>query len=106
MSDKRRKKLASPMRIQIEDDLATASSGAIEVVFDLEDGSSRWCYFMTPEALSNAGDWIPGTQIRFHYDNPHMIVVSAISEEIIQRVLAHLSEEGALERCSLVVGGI
>ncbi len=92
-----------PVRIQIEDDLTNAKLGAIEVVFELEDGHCRWCFFMTPEALSNAGDWVPGTQIRFHYDAPHMIVVSDISKDVICRVLSHLAEEGALERCSLAI---
>ena len=83
----------------IEDDLATADSGAIEVVFQF-GGERRWCFFMTPSALAASGDWVPGTQVRFHFDSPHMIVVGEVTEDLVGRVLDHLAEEGLLAQCS------
>jgi hypothetical protein len=61
---------------EIEDDLERQDLGAIEVILHLEDGRRRWCYFMTPRALINCGDWIDGTTTPIHYDAPYMIVVS------------------------------
>jgi len=81
---------------EIEDELAQAHLGAIEVTVRMDDGSSRWCYFMTPAALASAGDWVPGTQVRFHHGSPHMIVVSEITADIIARILQHLDEIGEL----------
>jgi len=80
------------------------AEGAIEVILDLDDDQKRWCFFMTPDALSRTGDWVPGTKVHFHFDARHMIVVSEISNEIIRRVLDYLSEQGLLEACSLPVG--
>ena len=87
----------------IDDDLADADQGAIEVTLTLQDGTVRWCYFMTPAALASAGDRVPGTDVRFHYDAPYMIVVSAISADIIDRVLTRLDESGELLSCSLEI---
>lgn len=88
---------------EIDDDVADADSGAIEVSVLLIDGRRRWCYFMTPAALSAVGDWVPGTRIRFHYGAPHMIVVSDVDTSIIEKVLQHLDEEGELEACTMAV---
>ena len=82
----------------IDDDLNLAKSGAIEVSL-VTKGERRWCYFMTPEALANAGDWVPGTEVRIHYA-PNMIVVSEISEEVIEAALRHLASTGELEECT------
>ena len=49
---------------------------------------------MTPTALAAAGDWVPGTQVRFHYGAPHMIVVSELNAEVVDRVLRLLDKSG------------
>lgn len=85
---------------EIEDDLSSADRGAIEVTVRLAGGRRRWCYFMTPAALSAAGDWIPGTRVRFHYGSPHMIVVSEIDAAIVEKVLRYLEAEGELSDCT------
>ena len=97
--------MASLKHFRIDDDLADAARGAIEVIVTMDDGTSRWCYFMTPTALAAAGDWVPGTQVRFHYGAPHMIVVSEINVEIVDRVLRHLDETGDLISCTRECGG-
>ena len=68
-----------------------------------QDGSRRWCFFMTPSALASCGDWIPGTKIRMHPGVSHMIVVAEISKEIIEQVLRHLDTEGELSTHTLAV---
>lgn len=60
---------------KIEDDLSTQGTEAIEVILKLKSGEQRWCFFMTPKALTRCGNWIEGTKIRFHYGASHMIVV-------------------------------
>ena len=88
----------------IDDDLAAQDNGAIEVTLSLADGNRRWCFFMTPAALSRCGDWVEGTQVRFHYDAPHMIVVSAtLDHALIERVLQDLDRQGLLVKCSLAL---
>ena len=74
------------MKYTIDDPVSEADSGAIEVTVTLENGTKRWCFFMTPEALANVGDWVDGTQVHWHVDVPHMIVVSRLDEDIIDRV--------------------
>jgi hypothetical protein len=88
----------------IDDDLAAQDNGAIEVTLSLADGNRRWCFFMTPAALSRCGDWVEGTQVRFHYDAPHMIVVAAtLDHALIERVLRDLDRQGLLVKCSLAL---
>lgn len=83
-------------------DLASQHTRAVEVVIRLHDGRSRWCYFMTPQALTNCGDWIDGTQIRVHYGMPHVVVVAApLDEALIGRALRHIEREGRLEECTM-----
>ncbi len=59
--------MASLKTFRIDDDLAAASRGAVEVTVTMDDGASRWCFFMTPPALAAAGDWVPGTQVMSQY---------------------------------------
>ena len=80
----------------IEDDLANASRGAIEVVVSFVGAGDRWCFFMTPAALSACGDWIPGTNVRVHVGVAHMFVVSEIDESVIRQVLELSDEAGEL----------
>ncbi len=84
----------------IDDDVHGAETGAIEVTVSLLDGRKRWCFFIIPAAFHAAGDWIDGTQIRLHYGAPHMIVVSNISTDIIERALRHIDARGDLEVCT------
>jgi hypothetical protein len=90
---------------EIEDDLSTQDSGAIEVTVTLRDGARRWCFFMTPTALSNCGDRIDDTPVRFHFGAEHMIVVSAeLDENIIEKALKDIDRRGELLECTRSVG--
>lgn len=86
---------------EIRSDLALQDRAAVEVVLRLNDGRSRWCYFLTPQALTNCGDWIDGTTTSIHYNAPYMIVVSGrLDEGMIERALRHIDSRGDLEVCS------
>lgn len=88
----------------IDDDLGDQLTRAMEVTLVLSNGDRRWCFFVRPQALAACGDWINNTNIRFHYDAPHMIVVAGeLSPQVIEQALKHLEAEGALERCSLSI---
>jgi hypothetical protein len=55
--------------------------------------------------LAAAGDWVPGTQVRFHYGAPYMIVVSELNAEIVDRVLRYLDKSGDLVSCTCELEG-
>ena len=85
----------------IDDDLAAQEAGAVEVTLQLENGERRWCYFMTPAALAACGDFISGTNVRFHYGSSHMIVVAGhLDRSLIERVLRKIDASGELVQCS------
>ena len=90
---------------RIDDDLARADEAAVEVTVTLADERRRWCFFMTPAALAACGDWVEGTRVRLHLGEPHMIVVSELSVDVIERVLRQLQAEGELERRTLPLAG-
>ena len=96
--------LATLKSITIDDDLATVDTGAIEVTLTFSDGSKRWCFFMTPQTLAAVGDFVPGTQVRVHYGAPHMVVVSEISADIIEKTIRLLEAEIELESCTRPLG--
>ncbi|MDD4930278.1 MAG: hypothetical protein PHP85_13510 [Gallionella sp.] len=88
----------------IDDDLSSQESRGIEVILQLENGTRRWCYFMTPGALAACGDWIDGTQIRIHYAAPYMIVVACqLTEDVIENALKHIDRAGEIEKCTLAI---
>jgi hypothetical protein len=87
---------------EIQDDLAIQDRSAVEVVLCLDDGRRRWCYFMTPKALTNCGDWIDGTRTPIHYNAPYMIVISGrLDDGVIETALRHIDSRGKLEACSM-----
>ena len=88
----------------IDGDLADADHGAIEVTVTLADERRRWCFFMTPAALSACGDYVPGTRVRVHLGEPHMIVVREITVDVIASVLRELESTGELEKRTLPLG--
>ena len=88
----------------IDDDLAAQDLRAIEVSLETTSGERRWCFLMTPAALSACGDFVAGTTIRFHLGVPHMIVVAGrLDRPLIERVLNELSERNELLQCSLPI---
>jgi hypothetical protein len=85
----------------IDGDLASADQGAVEVTVTFTDERRRWCFFITPAALASVGDWVEGTQVRLHLGEVHMIVVTELSRDVVERVLRQLEADGELERRTL-----
>ena len=82
---------------KIDDPIDEPLAGGVEVTIDFGSGHKRWCFFATPQLLASVGDWVDGTQVRVHLGVSHMIIVSDLNEEIIDRVLRKLHAEGQLE---------
>lgn len=81
----------------IDDAITDPLTSSVEVTIDF-GGQKRWLFFATPKLLASAGDFVPGTQVRFHLGEPHMIVVSELTETVIEAVLRDLWEVGCLAR--------
>ena len=81
----------------IDDPIPESPAAAVEVTIDFGDGRKRWCLFVTPEQLASHGDWVDGTQVRIHLGETHLIIVSELNEDIIDRVLRRLYTDGGLE---------
>tara|TARA_R110002072_G_scaffold269796_4_gene429198 strand:+ start:589 stop:873 length:285 start_codon:yes stop_codon:yes gene_type:complete len=84
---------------QIDDELSLV--GGVDVSLQLIDGRKRWCFFMTPSSLAAVGDWVPGTKVRHHIGERHMIVVGELTESIVDAVLMDLDRQGLIERHTL-----
>lgn len=87
--------------IKIEDPIENHITGAIEVTITTTVGEKRWCFFLTPEGMTACGDWIKGTKVRFHYGASHMILVSEISQSIIEYALRDIEKEEKIELCTV-----
>jgi hypothetical protein len=71
-----------------------------DVSFTLDDGTRRWCWFITPAHLAarlNQPYAEPGIQ------SAHMIVVRSLAPEVVGAMLRHLDEQGELIAASLPV---
>jgi hypothetical protein len=89
-------------RVAIDDDLSSQNRGGIGVTVHLTSGERRWCFFMTPDALSRCGDWIGGTATRFHYGAAHMIVIAGmLTPGIIEEALRQIDNAGHLDLATL-----
>jgi LAO/AO transport system kinase len=101
---KRKGPAKRPVRMRsykIDDPITDPLTDNIEVTIEFEDGSRRWLFFATPAHLASVGDWIPGTQVRMHLGERHMIVVGQLNEVIVDKVLKELDAQGELESHSL-----
>jgi hypothetical protein len=77
---------------------------AVEVVLEFSDDHRRWCYFITPQMLSQlSGDEQFGDERLLSYDSPHMIVVSAITRATIEQSLAFIESQGKILDCSMPI---
>ena len=85
------------LKYTIDDPIADPLSACVDVTVDFGGGHKRWCFFATPQVLALCGDWVEGTQVRLHLGVPHMIIVSELSEDIIDDVLRRLYAAGDLE---------
>ncbi len=79
----------------IDDPITDPLIDTVEVTIDFGD-QRRWLFFITPQLLASAGDFVEGTGIRLHLGEKHMVVVSVLSEAVIDRVLRSLYAAGEL----------
>jgi hypothetical protein len=84
------------LRYTIDDHIADPLTCSVEVTIDF-GGRKRWLFFATPQLLTSVGDLVEGTRVRMHLGERHMIVVSELSEAIIDKVLRRLHADGELE---------
>jgi len=75
--------------------------GGIEVTIEFPGGEKRWCFFITPESLRAVGDHVPGSEVRYHIGERHMIVIAELSAELVDAVLKDLDRRQLLERHTL-----
>lgn len=86
---------------EVVNDLDIQEAAGVEVNVEMHDGEKRWCFFITPQALTRCGDILRGTNVRFHYECRYMIVVAAkFDEKMIGEVLQAIAVDGGLEECT------
>jgi len=85
-------------RDDIEDD-SDAPSFVVDIA--LSDGTSGWCFFTTPEAISELVQVTVDDGALHMYGAANMIVVSDITHGIIDDTLAYLDTNGLLFSCIL-----
>ena len=86
----------------IEDEITDPSTCCVEVTIDF-GYRKRWLFFATPQLLASVGDRVGSTQVRVHLGERHMIVVSELSDAIIDAVLRQLHAAGELESRTLAL---
>ena len=70
----------------VDDPITDPLTWSVEVTVEFE-GQKRWLFFVTPQVLASVGDFVEGTQVRLHLGERHMVVVSELSESVIDKVL-------------------
>ena len=92
--------------INIEHEIPSPLTYAVEVTIELDWGERRWCFFCTPESLDRFGDFLPNTTIRIHAAAPHMIVLSIVTKQTITAAINELQRTGELQYATRPVNGI
>lgn len=92
------------LRIQQRDPSEDPQTCAVEVELELSNGQRRWCFFVTPDILSQlSGEITVGAERLLSYNAPHMIVVSAINYELIEQTLLYIQSQGELLDCTKLI---
>lgn len=84
----------------VDDEIEDRTNAWVEVTITFNTGERRWCSFATPLALARSGDFIPTTNIYFHYDLQHIIVANELTVEWIGEMLKSIEAQNALVRCT------
>jgi|GEM_PF-671360 len=85
------------------DDELDAPLDIAEVNIRLTTGELRWCWFVTPVGalqLDNT-DRIHNLNVRFQYDNQHLIIMNKLTYETIEYALRHIDSQNKLIDCTL-----
>ncbi|MCU0714236.1 MAG: hypothetical protein MUC43_19435 [Pirellula sp.] len=91
--------------INIEHEIPSPLTYAVEVTIELDSGERRWCFFCTPESLDRFGDFLPNSTIRIHAAAPHMIVLSIVTQETITAAINELQRNGELQYATRPMSG-
>jgi hypothetical protein len=83
-----------------QDPWGTASRQPIEVTVRLSDGSKRFCWVATPQALQATGDCLSDGSTFFHAPNRNLLILSHVTQHTVELLLRHLDAQGELEGCS------
>jgi hypothetical protein len=86
----------------IDDPITEPLTSSVEVTIDL-GGQKRWLFFVTPQLLASVGDFVEDTRVRLHLGERYMVVVSELSEAVIDKVLHHLDANGELSSRTLLL---
>ena len=84
----------------IDDPITEPLTSSVEVTIDL-GGQKRWLFFVTPQLLASVGAFVEDTRVRLHLGERHMVVVSELSEAVIDKVLHRLHANGELSSRTL-----
>jgi hypothetical protein len=102
--------IAKMESFKIDDPVDDPDLHAIEVTITLKDGTRRWCFFITPSSLSSL---LARADMHTRSGKPigilhahHMIVLSEITEETIERALQYLDARGELEEATESLGPV
>jgi hypothetical protein len=89
------------VRTTIDDPL---DSPSVDVVLEFSDGHQRWCFFTTPEVLSQRGGdaQFDGERL-LNFGCRHMVVVSSITRAMIEQSLAYIERQGKLLDSSIPI---
>ena len=82
--------------INIEHEIPSPLTRAVEVTIELASGERRWCFFCTPESLERFGDFLPNSTVRIHAGAAHIIVLSSVTKETITAAIGELQRTGEL----------
>jgi hypothetical protein len=85
-------------------DLIEDPTDWVEVNLELSNGQRRWCFFITPDLLSRRpGDIKFGSERLLIYNAPHMIVVSALHQQVFEMSLHFIESQGLLLDCTMLI---
>ena len=80
----------------IDDPIGDPLTQSVEITIDFGLGK-RWLFFVTPQLLASVGDYVDGTKVRMHLGELHMIVVSELTTDVVDKALRQLHASGELE---------
>jgi len=91
-----------PMMVSFTIDDPIEDDYFVEVTVTLSTGEQRYCVFVTPYTLANYGGQtiIAGRQIRLHYGNANLIIVSELDAELIEAILRVIDSQNELMECT------
>ncbi|CAN5707000.1 hypothetical protein BH10ACT9_BH10ACT9_43670 [soil metagenome] len=92
------------VRTYLDDPIEDAQDFPLDVVLEFADGQRRWCSFATPQMIASFGGTRFGDERLLSFGCPQLIVVTAITEAIIEKSLDYIESHGQLFDSSRAAG--